>query len=75
MSLGHSAEIQVRRRAPCDAPSSSRLEHGDILVMDGLAQSEYVHRTVPGLSQWLMFLRAFVRTASLRIGGTLCLGG
>ena len=31
----------VRRRAPGNVPSSIRLDHGDVLVMDGLAQSEY----------------------------------
>ena len=39
----------MRRRAPCDTPSSIRLDHGDILVIDGLAPSENVHRTMPGL--------------------------
>ena len=33
---------------PGDVPSSITLDHGDILVMDGLAQSEYAHRTVLG---------------------------
>ena len=33
----------MRRRAPGKVPSSIRLDHGDILVMDGLAQSEYAH--------------------------------
>ena len=37
------------RRAPGDVPSSVALDHGDLLVMDGSAQSEYAHRTVPGL--------------------------
>ena len=32
-----------------DGPSSITLDHGDLLVMDGSAQSEYVPRTVPGL--------------------------
>ena len=32
-----------------EVPSSIRLDDGDLLVMDGLAQSEYVHRTVSGL--------------------------
>ena len=31
----------MRRRAPGKVPSSIRLDHGDALVMDGLAQSEY----------------------------------
>ena len=48
MNLGHSVVFQVRR-APSDVPSLITLDHGDLLVMDGLAQSEYAHRTVPGL--------------------------
>ena len=36
----------MRRRAPDDVLSPIRLDHGDVLFMDGLAQSEYVHRTV-----------------------------
>ena len=48
MSLGHSVVFQVRR-VPGDMPSSMTLDHGDLLVMDGSAQSEYAHRTVPGL--------------------------
>ena len=43
-NLGHSVEFQVRR-ASSDVPSSIRLDHGDLLVMDGLAQWEYAHRT------------------------------
>ena len=35
----------MRRRAPGNVPSSIRLDHGDILVMDGPAQSEYQHCT------------------------------
>ena len=34
---------------PGDVPSSITLDHGDLLVMDGSAQSEYAHCTVPGL--------------------------
>ena len=41
MSLGNSVEFMVRRRAPGNFPSSIRLDHGDVLVMDGPAQSEY----------------------------------
>ena len=33
----------MRRRASGNFPSSIRLDHGDILVMDGLVQSEYEH--------------------------------
>ena len=39
----------MHRRVPGDVPSSIRLDHGDILVMDGLAQSENEHCTVSGL--------------------------
>ena len=36
MSLGHSVVFQVRR-VPGDVPSSITLDHGDLLVMDGLS--------------------------------------
>ena len=49
LSLGNSVEFKVRRRAPRGVPSSIRLDHGDILVMDGLAQSEYEHCTASEL--------------------------
>ena len=49
LSLGNSVEFMVRRRARGEVPSSIRLDHGDILVMDGLAQSENERRTVSGL--------------------------
>ena len=49
MSLGNSVEFKVRRRASSDVPSSITLDHGDVLVMDGPAQSEYAHRTASGL--------------------------
>ena len=48
MSLGHSVEFQLRR-ARCGVPSPIQLDRGDLLVMDGLAQLEYEHRTVSGL--------------------------
>ena len=37
VSLGYSVEFQVRRHTPSQVPSSIRLDHGDILIMDGLA--------------------------------------
>ena len=49
LSLRNSVEFMVRRRAPGEVPSSIRLDHGDILVVDGLAQSEYEHCTASGL--------------------------
>ena len=42
-------EFQVFRRAPDDVPSPIWVDHGDLLVMGGLAQSEYVRRTVSGM--------------------------
>ena len=45
MSLGHSVEFQVRR-ARSGVPSPIQLDHGDLLIRDGLAQSECEHRTV-----------------------------
>ena len=39
----------MRRRAPGEVLCSIRLDHGDTLVVDGLAQSEYENRTVSGL--------------------------
>ena len=47
--LSYSVEFKVRRRAPGEVPYSIRLDHGDTLVVDGLAQSEYENRTVSGL--------------------------
>ena len=49
LSLGNSVEFMVHCRAPGDVPSSITLDHGDVLVMDGLAQSEYEHCTASGL--------------------------
>ena len=49
LSVRNSVEFKVRRRAPRGVSSSIRLDHGDILVMDGLAQSEYEHCTASGL--------------------------
>ena len=49
LSWGNSVEFKVRRRAPGKVPNSIRLDHGDILVMDGLAQSEYEQCTASEL--------------------------
>ena len=49
MSLGRSVEFQVRRRVQGEVPSLITLDHCDLLVMDGLTQSEYVHCTASGL--------------------------
>ena len=49
VSLGNSVEFMVRRRASGNVPSSIRLDHGDVLVVDGLAQSECEHCTASEL--------------------------
>ena len=41
MSLGHSVLFKLCRRAPENTPSQIRLDHGDLLVMDGLTQDEF----------------------------------
>ena len=41
-------EFKVRRVSD-SVTSSIPLDHGDVLVMDGSAQSEYLHCTMPGL--------------------------
>ena len=48
LSLGYPVEFKVRRVSD-NVTSSITLDHGDILVMDGSAQSEYLHCTMPGL--------------------------
>ena len=48
LSLDNSVEFKVRR-APGAVPYSIRMDHGDILALDGPAQSEYEHRTASGL--------------------------
>ena len=49
LSLGNSVDFKVRRRGQGKVPSSITLDHGDVLVMDGLPQSEYAHCTASGL--------------------------
>ena len=49
MSLGSSVEFKVRRRVQGEVPSLITLDHGDLLVTDGLTQLEYVHCTASGL--------------------------
>ena len=48
LSLGNPVEFKVRRVSN-SVTSSITLNHGDVLVMDGSAQSEYLHCTMPGL--------------------------
>ena len=48
LSLGNPVEFKVRRVSD-SVTSSVTLNHGDVLVMDGSAQSEYLHCAMPGL--------------------------
>ena len=48
LSLGNPVEFKVRRVSD-GVTSSITLDHGDVLVMDGSAQSEYLHCTMHGL--------------------------
>ena len=51
MNLGHSVLFKLRRRASENTPSQIRitLDHGDLLVMDGLFQLEYENFTASEL--------------------------
>ena len=52
VSLGTFALFRWRRQScPSDEGGSCRLDHGDILVMDGQCQDEFLHRTDPGREQ------------------------
>ena len=52
MSLGSFALFRWRRQScSSDEGRSCRLDHGDILVMDGQCQDEFRHRTNPGWEQ------------------------
>ena len=49
VSLGNFAVFRWRRQScPADEGHSCQLDHGDILVMDGQCQDEFLHRTDPG---------------------------
>ena len=49
MSLGHSVLFKLRRRTPEKTLSQIWLDHGDLLVMDGLTQEEFLHSTASEL--------------------------
>ena len=50
VSLGHSVLFKLRCRTPQNTLTKIRLDHGDLLVMDGLTQSKYGHSTASELS-------------------------
>ena len=49
MSLGHSVLFKLRRRASEKTVTPIWLDHGDLLVMDGLTQEEFLHSTASEL--------------------------
>ena len=51
VSLGRFAQFRWRRQSCSSDEGSCRLDHGDILVMDGQCQDEFFHRTSPGRDQ------------------------
>ena len=78
MSLGHSALFKLRRRASEKTHSQIRLDHGDLLVMDGLNQFEYLHSTAselegPRVNLTYRWISQHIRSCPLAglIGGAL----
>ena len=51
VSLGSFAYFRWRRQSCSSDEGWCRLDHGDILVMDGQCQDEFLHRTSPGREQ------------------------
>ena len=78
MSLGSSAVFRWRRQScPDDDAHLCWLGHGDILVMDGQCQDEFLHRTDPGREQErinLMFrwVKQHVSSCLLLKAGVAC---
>ena len=78
MSLGHSVLFKLRRRTSENTPSQIRLDHGDLLVVDGLTQLEYVHSTAselegPRVDLTFRWISQHIRSCPLAglIGGAL----
>ena len=64
----------MRRRASGNVPSSIRLDHGDVVVMDGPAQSEYEHcaaSVLQGLRVKLTYRWFAQHTASCPLAGVV----
>ena len=80
VSLGNFALFRWRRQScSSNEDSSCRLDHGDILVMDGQCQDEFLHRTSPGREQdriniTFRWVKQHVASCPLfRAGGACCL--
>ena len=75
MSLGHSVLFKLRRRASKNSPSQTQLDHGDLLVMDGLTQLEYEHSTASELErprENLMYRWISQHIRSCPLAGLIC---
>ena len=78
ISLGHSALFKLRRRVSENTHSQIRLDHGDLLVMDGLTQLEYEHSTAsellgPRVNLTFRWISQYIKSCPLAglIGGAL----
>ena len=84
VSFGSSAVFRWRRQScPSDEGGSCWLGRGDILVMDGQCQDEFLHRTDPGrgtdqryvpLGQTTCFLLSFASDRSGMLFANVCAG-
>ena len=79
VSLDSSAVFRWRRQScPDDEGHLCCLGHGDVLVMDGQCQDEFLHRTDPGLEQEpinvaFRWIRQHTASCPLRTGVVRCL--
>ena len=78
MSLGHSVLFKLCRRASENTTSQIWLDHGDLLVIDGLTQYEYLHSTAselegPRVNLTYRWISQHIRSCPLAglIGGAL----
>ena len=78
VSLGNFALFRWRRQScPADEGHSCRLSHGDIVVMDGQCQDEFLHRTDPGREQdriniTFLWVKQHVSSCPLFKAGVAC---
>ena len=78
VGLGNFALFRWRRQScPSDEGRSCRLGHGDILVMDGQCQDEFLHRTDPGREQdriniTFRFVKQYASSCPLLKAGVAC---
>ena len=79
VSFGSSALFRWRRQSCSDDGGHlCYLGHGDILVMDGQCQDEFLHCTDPGLEQerinvTFRWIKRHTASCALRTGGVCCL--